>query len=132
MSATPRFELLGLDHVALAVSDLSRSEAWYRDVLGLERLHQDVWGDYPVFVGSCGTGIALFPVQGDAPLRPPGRDTLAVRHIAFRATRNSFESAQSELTERAIRFEFQDHRIAHSIYFDDPDGHQIEITTYEV
>jgi len=28
--------------------------------------------------------------------------------------------------------EFQNHGIAHSIYFRDPDGHELEITTYEV
>ena len=37
-----------------------------------------------------------------------------------------------ELEKRGIKFEFQDHEIAHSIYFRDPDGHQLEITTYEV
>ena len=25
-----------------------------------------------------------------------------------------------------------DHGACHSVYFDDPDGHQIELTTYEV
>jgi len=25
-----------------------------------------------------------------------------------------------------------DHGIGHSIYFDDPDGHELELTTYEV
>jgi catechol-2,3-dioxygenase len=36
------------------------------------------------------------------------------------------------LKKRAIPFEFQDHEISHSIYFRDPDGHRIEITTYEL
>jgi len=36
------------------------------------------------------------------------------------------------LKKRGIKFEFQDHEIAHSIYFRDPDGHQLEITTYQV
>jgi catechol-2,3-dioxygenase len=31
-----------------------------------------------------------------------------------------------------IPFEFSDHGIAHSVYISDPDGHRIEITTYEV
>jgi catechol-2,3-dioxygenase len=53
-------------------------------------------------------------------------------HLAFRATRENFVAAQRELKKRAIEFEFQDHKISHSIYFRDPDGHALEITTYEV
>jgi catechol 2,3-dioxygenase-like lactoylglutathione lyase family enzyme len=53
-------------------------------------------------------------------------------HLAFRADRENFLAAQQELKKGGIKFEFQDHEIAHSIYFRDPDGHQLEITTYEV
>ena len=31
-----------------------------------------------------------------------------------------------------IEFRFSDHGACHSVYFKDPDGHQIELTTYEV
>jgi hypothetical protein len=31
-----------------------------------------------------------------------------------------------------VGFEFQDHGIPHSIYFDDPDNRPLEITTYDV
>jgi catechol-2,3-dioxygenase len=34
--------------------------------------------------------------------------------------------------ERDITFESADHGIAHSVYVSDPDGHRIEITTYEI
>ena len=57
---------------------------------------------------------------------------LRMLHLAFRANRGDFLAAQRELEERGIKFEFQDHEISHSIYFRDPDGHQLEITTYEV
>jgi catechol 2,3-dioxygenase-like lactoylglutathione lyase family enzyme len=53
-------------------------------------------------------------------------------HLAFRADRKNFVVAQRELKERGITFEFQDHEISHSIYFRDPDGHELEITTYEL
>ena len=53
-------------------------------------------------------------------------------HFAMRADRKNFLAAQKELKGRGIDFEFQDHEISHSIYFRDPDGHQIEITTYEL
>ncbi len=53
-------------------------------------------------------------------------------HFAFRADRENFLRAQDELKKRAIAFDFQDHEISHSIYFRDPDGHEIEITTYQL
>lgn len=129
---TRRFEIEGIDHVALAVRDVAVSVAWYREVLGLERMFEDAWGEYPAVVGKGTTSIALFPVVGDDPQPRPDRNVLAMRHVAFRANRESFLGAQTELSARGIEFAFQDHVISHSIYFDDPDGHQLEITTYEV
>ncbi len=123
-------ELEGIDHVALAVRDVRSSVRWYQDVLGLERLYEEAWGDYPAIVGIGGTAIALFPVQGSHPKPRPAGDVLAMRHVAFRADAENFATVQRELTARGLEFEFQDHGIAHSIYFHDPDGHEIEITTY--
>ncbi len=123
-------ELEGIDHVALAVRDVRSSAQWYQDVLGLERLYEEAWGDYPAIVGIGGTAIALFPVQGPAPKPRPAGDVLAMRHVAFRADAENFATAQRELSARGLEFEFQNHGIAHSIYFHDPDGHEIEITTY--
>lgn len=125
-----RFSLEAIDHVALTVRDVERSAAWYEDVLGLTRLHQDVWGNCPAVVGIGQTSLALFPVVGTHPAGPPGRDTICFRHVAFRVDRANFERAQVELSARGIEVEFQDHQIAHSIYLLDPDGHQVEITTY--
>ena len=123
-------ELEGIDHVALAVRDVRSSAQWYQDVLGLERLYEGAWGDYPAVVGIRDTAIALFPVQGSAPKPLPAGDVLAMRHLAFRADAENFATAQRELSARGLEFEFQDHGISHSIYFHDPDGHVIEITTY--
>ena len=55
-----------------------------------------------------------------------------MKHLAFRATAADFAAAQQELTRRGIAFESQDHQISRSIYFDDPDGHLIEITTFQI
>lgn len=126
------FRVEGIDHVALAVRNVAKSVAWYCEVLGLERQHEHVWGDYPAVVSAGTTSLALFPVATDAPKPPPGRDTLAMRHVAFRVDRANFERARSELAARGIVCQAQHHGIAESIYFPDPDGHEIEITTYEL
>lgn len=122
----------GIDHVALAVTDVIRSAEWYRDVLGLERRFEDAWDGYPVFVGVGDTGIALFPVEGDAPKARPGPDVLAMRHLAFRTDAAGFADAQAELRRRGIPFKFENHVVSDSIYFFDPDGHELEVTTYEL
>jgi catechol 2,3-dioxygenase-like lactoylglutathione lyase family enzyme len=123
-------ELEGIDHVALSVRDVARSAQWYRDVLGLERQHGDVWGDVPAFIGRGTTAIALFPIRDHDQKTAHG--AIRMRHLAFRADRKNFLVAQDELKQRGIDFEFQDHEISHSIYFYDPDGHELEITTYEL
>lgn len=122
------FELQGLDHVAVSVRDQAASTAWYEDVLGLERIYEEAWGDMPVMLAAHGTGVALFLARGDA----DGAPAIRILHLAFRVDRANFDAAQAALTERGVRFEFQDHDVAHSIYFNDPDGHRLELTTYEV
>lgn len=124
-------ELDGIDHVALAVRDVAKSAQWYIEVLGFERRHPGMWGGVPVFVGKGSTAIALFPVGSDDPARRPHR-SLTMLHLAFRTSSRGFLAAQAEFTARRLSFEFQDHEISRSIYFQDPDGHELEITTYEV
>jgi catechol 2,3-dioxygenase-like lactoylglutathione lyase family enzyme len=125
-------QLEGIDHVALGVRDIERSVKWYTEVLAFERLHEGMWGGVPTFIGKGNTGIALFPASPTAQLTSPSHRELRMLHLAFRANKENFLAAQRELEKRGIKFEFSDHQISHSIYFRDPDGHQLEITTYEL
>jgi catechol 2,3-dioxygenase-like lactoylglutathione lyase family enzyme len=132
---SPMFTLEGIDHVALAVEDVERSATWFIDVLGFERLYPGMWSGVPVFIGQGTTAIALFPRRTrtasteSSPSQPNEVDML---HLAMRADRRNFLAAQEELKKRGIHFEFQDHEISHSIYFRNPDGHRLEITTYDL
>lgn len=123
------FELEGIDHVALSVSDVERSASWYVEVLGLERRYSGMWAGIPVFVGKGTTALALFPARKLS--TDPSR-SLGMLHLAFRTTAAGFIAAQDQLKQRGISFDFEDHEISHSIYFRDPDGHNLEITTYEL
>ena len=123
-------QLEGIDHIAMGVRDIERSANWYIDVLGFERLHHGMWNGVPTFIGKGATGIALFPAT-EEPKKSAHRE-IRMLHLAFRADGKNFHAAQRKLEKHGIKFEFQDHEIAHSIYFRDPDGHQLEITTYDV
>jgi catechol 2,3-dioxygenase-like lactoylglutathione lyase family enzyme len=125
-------ELEGIDHVAMSVHDVERSAQWYIEILGFEHRHKGVWDGVPTFIGKGKTAIALFPAKSNA--RPASSSSGEIRmlHLAFRTDRKNFLAAQEELKRRGIKFEFDDHGISHSIYFRDPDGHKLEITTYEL
>lgn len=125
-------KLQHLDHIAITVSDMERSIRWYQEVLGMERRFAEVWGAAPAMMMLGNSGVALFPARTPNPQSRPDNNTLAMRHFAFRAARADFEQAQADLRTRGIDFEFQDHVVSQSIYFHDPDGHELEITTYEV
>lgn len=116
-----------LDHVGLSVADVDRSVAWYRDVLGLRRTHQNDWGDFPAVMEAHGTGVALFPRDAGDPAPFPDE----MRHVGFRTSRTGLAQARADLTRRGIAFRDGDYGVARSIYLPDPDGYVVEITTYE-
>ncbi|MBK9124313.1 MAG: VOC family protein [Chloroflexi bacterium] len=126
------FAIQHIDHIALTVRDVERATRWYCDVLGFEHRYPGLWGGVPAMLFAGDTGIALFPVRAAIPKPSPASDTIAMMHLAFRVDRAGFVKAQDHLSALGIAFEFQDHDISHSIYFSDPDGHRLEITTYEV
>jgi nitronate monooxygenase len=115
------FRLRRLDHVSLNVSDRSRSIGWYRDVLGLELQNDPRADDWPAFMGRFGACIGLFQ-------EPP----VGFRHVAFTVGSDDLVRAQSHLTELGVEYRFEDHGNANSIYLRDPDGHTVELTTYDV
>ena len=121
------FTLQQIDHVALLVTDLEQSIAWYQDVLGLERRYREAWGDSPAMLCAGSTCVALFPspsAESSARISDSTQPTMC--HLAFRATYADLLEAEKSLQERGIPFEFQNHGIAHSIYFADPDGHRLK------
>ena len=122
---SPDFKIEFLDHVAIRVKDIEASVLWYKKVLGLNAVQKDEWGPFPVFLLAGKSGIALFPLarEGDSAIRR------CTDHIAFNVSRDSYDKAKVYLRNFGIPFVEQDQVFFMSIYFDDPDGHKLELTS---
>jgi catechol 2,3-dioxygenase-like lactoylglutathione lyase family enzyme len=130
-----RLRVERIDHIALLVRDPDASARWYIDLLGFAPAHVDVWWKgFGRFVEAGGTMMVFFPRDARHPPAevPPESNWSYRQHFAMRVDRRTFEAYQKLFAERGIAFEYSDHTIAHSIYFLDPDGHTLELTTYEV
>src|SRR5215471_18495487 len=122
-------QLEQIDHVALRCASPEATKAWYVNTLGFEHVFPGRWSGVPIVIRLGSTFITLFPLKGN---EQPSRDGQAW-HLALRAaTYADFQSAQTELQGHGVSFQFRNHEIAHSIYFSDPDGFLLEITTYDI
>lgn len=121
-----------LDHVAIRVRDLNISADWYEKVLGLKKYQLPEWGEYPIFLLSGKSGIALFPANLNDTKLELNSKNVKIDHFAFNVTKNNFEKAKKRYTELNLDFNIQDHHYFHSIYTEDPDGHTVELTTIMV
>lgn len=126
------FKINFLDHVAIYVKDMNTSIEWYSRVLGLKKYQLKEWGEYPVFMLSGKSGIAIFPAKFKSEISNRNMNHVRIDHYAFNVTNEAFEIAQNYFKEIDIDFNFQDHFYFHSIYLNDPDGHKVELTTIKV
>jgi catechol 2,3-dioxygenase-like lactoylglutathione lyase family enzyme len=118
-----------IDHLALRCVLPEVTKDWYIRTLGFEHVFPGQWDGMPIMLRLGSTYLTLFPQKTD---QPPAKDGQAW-HLALRAkTYADFQAAQMELGAKSVEFQFRDHEIAHSIYFYDPDGFLLEITTYDV
>lgn len=117
-----------LDHVALRVRDIQQSAEWYKRVLGMQVLQPEEWKPFPIFLLAGTSGIALFPAKTSTPAALPAGDWLKGDHYAFRVQLPMLDIARRHFEELGILYQEQDHVYFRSIYFKDPDGHQLELT----
>ena len=125
------FKVDHIDHIAITVSNLEESISWYQEVLGLERQYEDEWEGPPIMLCAGSTCVALFSAEYK---EPPKNDTNSIKmlHIAFKLDQINFIQAQKDLKGLNISYRIAEHENCHSIYFDDPDGHKIELTCYDL
>jgi catechol 2,3-dioxygenase len=118
-----------IGHVVLKVRNLERSRAFYTEVLGM-----DVMMELPaipaLFLANNRRDhheIALIEIGPQAePLRA---NQVGLSHVAFRL-RNEKElrDAYQEFKQKDVPISFTvDHGVTKSVYFRDPDGHELEV-----
>ncbi|HUR19912.1 MAG TPA: VOC family protein [Vicinamibacterales bacterium] len=133
--------MIQIDHVELFVPDRHEAAKWYQRVLGLVVVPEyEHWADDPrgpLMISSDGGNTKLALFEGT----PQGsRETAGFHIVAFRVDATNFVSFLNRLTtmeltnhcgDRVTAAAVADHAGAWSIYFCDPFGHRLELTTYE-
>ena len=116
-----------LAHLVLRVRDLARSEEFYTQVLGLR-----VTGQIPgvmtfLSAGEASHTIAVMNAGPDAPGPDPTR--VGLYHFAFQVdSPEELREFYDHLVDRKVRIVGTgDHGISQGIYFQDPDGNEIEV-----
>ena len=136
------FRVAQLDHVEFFVPDRDAAAAWYTRTLGLQVVPEyaawaaDPQGPLMIATAHAGTKLALFVGE------PQGtRPTTGFHRMAFRVSRRDFEAFLAHVRENPVFGErgeevrelaVRDHGAALSVYFCDPYGHRLEVTTYDV
>jgi catechol 2,3-dioxygenase-like lactoylglutathione lyase family enzyme len=125
----------GLLETALYVDDMGRSVAFYEDVLGLvAMLRAERLTAFDAGAGGVLLVFARGATEEDSATPGgvvPGHDGSGRLHMAFTITEEAYEPWRTHLIARAvaIRSEVTWPGGARSLYFDDPDGHVLELTT---
>ncbi len=111
----------GVFEVAIRVKDLVRAEKFYLDVLGLEPgLRDETRNWHFLWVGGRSGMLVLQEDRGDWPLQ----------HFAFSVDAAELDRAAKLLTERGVEVSgpvTHEWMGARSLYFSDPDGHDLEL-----
>jgi len=122
---TPK--LKGFDHIHVYVADRAAAEAWYREVLGFERVEALMaWAvkNGPLTIENPEGSIHLALFETDS-------DSKNITSIAFGAGGKEFLAWKKRLENHGLELRVTDHKLAYSLYFTDPWENLHEITTYE-
>lgn len=112
--------ITGVYEVAIRVKDLAKAESFYREVLGLE-VGLRVETRNMVFFRAGDAGMVV--LQQDESEWPS-------QHFAFTVDEADIERAAGILREKGVEYNgpvFHEWMPAKSVYFSDPDGHQLEL-----
>ncbi|RED12803.1 VOC family protein [Pontivivens insulae] len=107
----------GLNHVTLAVRDLDRALAFYRDAMGLEVARVFEGGAY------LSAGDLWLCLSKDTATTP----TADYTHVAFDVAEADLPALTARLMAHGARQWKENRSEGGSFYFLDPDGHRLEL-----
>ena len=116
-------------HVVLKVRDLERSRKFYTEVLGMDVMNYSPEIGILFLANNRRDHHELALLQIGPQAETPRANEIGLLHVAFRL-RNEEElrTAYKELKEKEVPISFTvDHGITKSVYFHDPDGHELEV-----
>ena len=125
-SMSPMVGLKGMRHIALKVSDLARSKAFYQDILGMDVVWQP--DSQNVYLSSGWDNIALHEVRQNF---AKGASEQQLDHLGFVvATVDRVKELEQEFQAKGVKivYPFKIHRDGSaSFYCCDPDGIVIQM-----
>jgi catechol 2,3-dioxygenase len=117
-----------IGHLVLNVTDVERSTAFYRDVVGFQvsRYRPNGTGAF-LTCGLVHHNLALFKAPEGAQPRQKGQ--IGLNHFAFKvANYQALQEAHKRLIEASATIDhIVDHGMTRSVYFLDPDGIEMEL-----
>ena len=139
--ANDTFRVAQIDHVEMFVPDRHEAADWYGRVLGpeivrgFEHWAEDPQGPLMISSDDASTKLALFEGEPQGSRQTSGFHLVAfrvdaagfVRFLERLADLNLLDHRGRVVTPRLV----VDHDRAFSIYFCDPYGHRLEVTTYD-
>ena len=111
----------GLYEIAVRVKDLARAAAFYQGVLGLKEGLRDERRNWLfLYAGGDAGMVVLQEDKGDWP----------TQHFAFAVSESDLKQAAATLKEMGVSVSepvYHEWMNSISVYFDDPDGHALEL-----
>ena len=114
-------KVTGIDHVVLHVRDLEQAKRFYIELLGFSIAHESSWQSFL----SCGSQqVALFQMRDGGEIHAGS----GMNHMALRLASGEYEDVKATLEAAGIKVHGRtgDERC---LYFDDPDGHHLQVLT---
>jgi catechol 2,3-dioxygenase-like lactoylglutathione lyase family enzyme len=116
----------GVVHFTIPVKDLDRSERFYTQIMGMQRLRRN---NHMIFMRAGADCFVL--TYSENPIEPNAGNAHDIHH-AFRVTAQDYDAAKAFLAQNGVHiFKEEDRRSGtfqgRSAYFHDPDRNVLEI-----
>lgn len=123
-----KFSISKIKETCLYVKDLEVTKSFYSNMLGLE-LISFVPNRHVFFRVGDEVLLCFDPKATEAETSLPPHFAYGKQHIAFEVAKDQYDSWKEMLTKSGVSITHEHHwkEDLYSFYFDDPDGHVLEI-----